>query len=170
MPDTLFDEERFLSDPVYAWYLGNFNILTYLINQRDGRTGNFLVSKDDSRRMVFAIDNGVTFGANVYNWFFPWTYSWTKIKVPALPRQSVDRLRKLQREDLDVLLVINQMEANEKGILRLVPLGPPIDPDEGVTVRGTTVQLGLTRSETDDVWDRITGLIEAVDSGKMPVF
>ncbi len=170
VPDRLFDEPRFLTDARYAWHLANFNILTYLINQRDGRTGNFLVAKDDARRIVFSIDNGVTFGAKVYNWFFPWTYAWTKIRVPALPRRSVDRLRKLQREDLDALLVVSQLELNSEGVLLSVPPSPVIEPNEGVSIEGTTVQMGLTKSEVDAVWSRITRLIEAVDEGRMPVF
>ncbi len=170
LPDPLYDEERFLTDANYAWFLGNFNILTYLVDHRDNRTGNFLVAKDDRYRRVFAIDNGVTFGAKVFNWFFPWSYSWRTIKVPALPRQAVDRLRKLERQDLDQLMVVQQLEADERGILRVVAPTAVIDPDQGATVKGTTVQLGLTRGEVDDVFARIENLVEAVDSGRMPVF
>ena len=170
LPDPLYDEERFLTDANYAWFLGNFNILTYLVDHRDNRTGNFLVAKDDRYRRVFAIDNGVTFGAKVFNWFFPWSYSWRTLKVPALPRQAVDRLRKLERKDLDRFMVVQQLEPNEQGMLRVVAPGPVIDPDQGATVKGTTVQLGLTRREVDHVWARIENLVEAVDSGRMPVF
>ncbi len=170
VPDSLYDEQRFVTDPRYAWHLANFNILTYLINQRDGRRGNFLVAKDDSRRIVFSIDNGVTFGAKVYNWFNPPSYAWTKIKVAALPRQAVDRLRKLRREDLDSLLVVAQLERDSEGLLLSVPPGPAINPNEGVSIQGTTVQMGLTKGEVDAVWGRITRLIEAVDQGRMPVF
>ena len=101
----LVEEELGLAEHTYFLYssdhgfqLGNFNILTYLVDHRDNRTGNFLVAKDDSNRRVFAIDNGVTFGAKVFNWFFPWSYAWRKIQVPALPRQAVDRLRELERK------------------------------------------------------------------------
>ncbi len=170
LPDPLYDEERFLTDANYAYFLGNFNILTYLVDHRDNRTGNFLVAKDDRQRRVFAIDNGVTFGAKLFNWFFPWSYAWRKIQVPALPRQAVDRLRQLEREDLDKLMVVQQLEPDEKGILRIVAPGPVIDPDQGATVQGTTVQLGLRRKEIDQVWARTEALVQAVDSGRMPVF
>ena len=55
-------------------------------------------------------------------------------------------------------------------IATLRSLGPVIDPDQGATIRGTTVQLGLTRGEIDAVWKRKQNLVEAVDSGRMPVF
>ncbi len=170
VPERVYDEQRFLTDHTYAWHLANFNILTYLINQRDGRTGNFLVANDDERRIVFAIDNGVTFGAKVYNWFFPWTYAWTKVRVAALPRQAVDRLRKVRREDLDSLMVLVQLERDSEGILREVRPGPVIDPNEGVSIEGGTVQLGLTKSQVDAVSNRITGLIEDADQERIPLF
>ena len=69
VPDRLYDESRFLEDPTYAYYMSNFNILTYLIQHRDARVGQFLVSKDDKRRQVFSIDNGISFGFWPYNFF-----------------------------------------------------------------------------------------------------
>jgi hypothetical protein len=59
VPNVLYDEERFLTDSQYAYYMSNFNLLTYLIDHRDGRDGNILVSKDDEHRRVFAVDNGI---------------------------------------------------------------------------------------------------------------
>ena len=170
VPDELYEEERFLNDVAYAYHLANFNIFAYLINLRDNRTGNVLVSKDDSNRRVFAIDNGVAFGTIWYNWFYPPTYSWRQIRVPALPRKSVDRLRKLQRADLDFLMVVSQLEVDSEGILRSVDPGPPIDPHDGATFDGKTVQFGLIRYEIDAIWKRIEALIKKVDAGKIAIF
>ncbi|MDJ0869178.1 MAG: hypothetical protein QNK03_23940 [Myxococcota bacterium] len=170
LPDLLYDEERFLSEPRYAYNFANFNVLTHLIAHRDNRTGNFLVSKDDEDRRVYAIDNGSTFGAWFFNWFFPWTYRWHDLRVPALPRQTVERLRALSREDLDVLAVVSQLEADEAGMLRVSAPTVPIDPGEGVRVDGTTVQFGLTTDEIDDVWERIEELLEDVDEGDLAIF
>ena len=80
---------------------------------------------------------------------------------------TVDRLRALDR---DIFLVIAQLEPDDEGILRLVPAGPPIDPDQGASRRGATVQFGLTTDEIDGVWERIQRLIEDVDAGGLPVF
>jgi len=170
VPDELYEEERFLNDLNYAYHLANFNIFAYLINLRDNRKGNVLVSKDDSNRRVFAVDNGVSFGTIWYNWFYPPTYSWREISVPALPRQSIDRLQKLGREDLDFLMVVAQLEADSDGILRTVQSGAPIDPKKGVRLDGTTVQFGLTADEVDDVWKRIESLVKSVNAGEIALF
>jgi hypothetical protein len=170
LPDPLFDEQRFATDPRYAYHLANFNVLTYLVNHHDNRKGNFLVSKNDQDRRVFAIDNGTTFGAILFNWFYPPSYSWRKIKVPALPRNTVERLRELREEDLRFLSVLAQLEADSEGILRLQKPGEPIDEDQGVRVRGTTLQLGLTEDEIDDVWERIQQLLEEIDDDEIGVF
>jgi hypothetical protein len=170
VPDELYEEERFLNDVAYAYHLANFNILAYLINLRDNRKGNVLVSKDDSNRRVFAIDNGVAFGTIWYNWFYPPTYSWRQIRVPALPQKSVDRLRKLQRSDLDFLMVVSQLEVDSEGVLQSVDPGPPTDPNDGATFDGKAVQFGLTRYEVDAIWKRIEALIEKVDAGEIALF
>jgi len=170
VPDALYEEERFLHDVAYAYHLANFNIFAYLINLRDNRKGNVLVSKDDSNRRVFAIDNGVAFGTIWYNWFYPPTYEWRQIRVPALPRNSVDRLRKLQRADLDFLMVVSQLDVDSEGILRTVDPGPPTDPNDGATFDGKSVQFGLTLDEIDAIWERIEALIEEVDAGEIELF
>lgn len=167
VPEVLYDEEHFLSDPQYAYFMSNVNLLTHLIDHRDGRSGNFLVSKDDSRRQVFAVDNGISFGPWVFNYFVP---NWTKLRVAAVRQESIDRLREVRREDLDFLAVVAQLEADEDGVLRAASPGAPLDPDDGAVARAGTVQFGLRTSEIDDVFARIEALIEAVDEGRVPVF
>jgi hypothetical protein len=166
VPDVLYDEQRFLTDPTYAYFLSNFNVFTYLIGHRDGRRGNFLVSRDDARRQVFAIDNGSSFDPWGYNYFVP---NWDVIRVAAVRRETVDRLRKLSRKDLDFLGVVAQLEIDEQGIARLVPSGPPLG-DGGAVRRGNTLQFGLTRREIDRVWERMQRLIRDVDDAALPVF
>jgi hypothetical protein len=170
LPDPLYDEQRFLTDARYANNLANFNLLTYLVNHHDQRSGNVLVSKNDEDRRVFAIDNGTTFGPFFFNWFYPPSFAWREIRVPAIPRSAVNRLRKLTEEDLEALGVIMQLEADQDGILRIEEPEDPIDDDEGVNVRGTTLQLGLTEDEIEDVWERIEDLLEDIDDGKIGIF
>jgi len=167
LPDPLYDEQRFLTDPSYAYFLSNFNVFTYVIGHRDGRDGNFLVSKDDSRRQVFTIDNGSTFNPWGFNYF---VLNWDVIRVAAVRRATVDRLRKLSREDLDFLLVVSRLEIGDDGIARQVPPGKSLEDDKGALRQGNTIQFGLTRKEIEKVWRRIQKLIAQVDSGKLPVF
>jgi hypothetical protein len=168
LPDPLADYERFKLDYTYAYYLANFNLLTYLVKHHDGRPGNFLVSKNDARRQVFAIDNGVAFGGIFYNWF---AENWNSIRVPALRRQSIDRLRLLSEEDLQGLLgVVAELRLDDGGVYRNVPHGFNLDDDEGIRIEGGVLQLGLTEDEIKDVWKRIEKLIKDVDKGDIALF
>ena len=92
IPEVLLDETRFLNEPNYAYFLSNLNLTTYLINHQDARTGNFLVSKDEKRRQAFSIDNGISFGTWPHYFF---GQNWDVIVVPALRKDSIERLRKL---------------------------------------------------------------------------
>jgi hypothetical protein len=167
IPDKLYDESRFLKDPTYAYFMSNFNLLTYLIQHRDARLGQFLVSKDDKRRHVFSIDNGISFGFWPYNFFIE---QWQDIHVPALRKDSIERLRTIQRQDLDFLGVIAQLELDENQVLRPKPAGQNLDPKKGAKYKDGTVQYGLSKSEIDDVWDRIQNVIAEVDAGNIQVF
>jgi hypothetical protein len=170
VPDVFYDEARFLSDPAYAYAYGTFNILTHLSDHLDNRKGNFLTSKDDRFPRVYAIDNGIAFGSWIYNWFVPSSYAWRKIVVPAVPKSAVDRLRKLERADLESFSVLAEFHKNEDGFLDAVPPGASLNPSRSVNIDGGVVQIGLTESEIDDLWERIEELIERVDEGRLAVF
>jgi hypothetical protein len=167
VPDVLFDDARFRADANYAYFMANLNLLTYLVAHHDGREGNFLVSKDERRRQVFAVDNGVSFGGLFYNWFVA---NWNSIRVPALRKESVDKLRTLKRRDLDGLGVVAQFELDERGIYQKTKLAGNLGPKNGVRIQGSVVQLGLTESEIDDVYQRIQELIRDVDAGEIQTF
>ncbi len=165
--DSLYEETRFVSDPTYAYYLANFNLYTYLIDFGDPKRSNFLVSKDPDRRQIFAPDNDISFGELLR---LPLVDGWNVIFVPALRRDSIERLRKLRREDLDQLGVVAQLEKDASGTYRSVPPGENLYPNEGVRVAGDTVQLGLARFEIEAVWKRMQTLLARVDSGEIPLF
>ena len=167
VPEVLLDETRFLNEPNYAYFLSNLNLTTYLINHQDARTGNFLVSKDEKRRQAFSIDNGISFGTWPHFFF---GQNWDVIVVPAVRKDSIERLRKIQRQDLDFLGVIAQLEKDENLMLQPVPPGKNLDPQKGVKFKNGTIQFGLKKAEIDDLWERIESLIAEVDSGKIPVF
>ena len=168
--DPVYERERFLDDPNYAYHLANLNILTYLSDHHDQRSGNILASIHEDDRHVYAIDNGITFGPPLYNWFVPSSFQWHRILVPALPKRSVDRLRALKREDLDYLATVTQMTPDEKGHLHLLKPQPPWDPDKGGRRRGSDVQFGLTTAEIDALWERLQKLLKTVDAGHLTLF
>ncbi len=165
--DQLYDEARFVSDPAYAYYLANFNLFTYLVDFADPKMSNFLVSKEEKRRHVFSIDHDIAFEEVFRN---PFVDPWNVIFVPALREDSIERLRKLRRRDLDRLGVLAQLEKNKRGMFVTVPAGKNLAPNKGVRITEDTVQLGLAKFEIEAIWERMQALIARVDSGEIPVF
>jgi len=167
VPEPLLDPGRFAKDFNYAYHLSNFNVLAYLVEHRDGRAGNILVAQDDSNRRVYAVDNGITFGGLVYNFL---TTNWDVIRVPAIRRAVVDKLRAIGPAQLSALGTLAELRADARGILQPVAPGPPMDPTQGVRISGGRVQMGLTSDEIDGVSKRLAALLEQVDHGKLAVF
>ncbi len=167
LPDAMLELTRFERDPLYAAALADFNLVTYLMKHQDGRRGNFLVAVEPNRPRVFAVDNGVAWSGIFYNWFVP---NWKKIRVPALRRASIERLRELTLEDVASLGIVAQLELDEEGRFVNVAHTQNLDPDEGVRVEGSVIQLGLDDDEVEDLWERIVDLIEDVDRGVIATF
>jgi len=166
-PDPLYEAERFATDPVYATHFADCNLLTCLIEHRDGRRVNFLATKREEGRRIFTVDNGITFGALVYDFF---VRNWDQIRVPKLPKRSIDRLRRISATDISALAVLVEMRADEAGVLRPVRGESAMNLRRGVRVARGRVQLGLTAREIDGVARRLRHLLERVDAGEVPVF
>ena len=110
----------------------------------------------------------MAFSGIFYNWFVP---NWCDIRVPALRKASIDRLRALGEADLARELgVLVELRLDEEGVFHAVDPGPNLDEGEGVRYRDGVLQLGLTDDEIEDVWERIEDLIEDVDEDDIAVF
>ena len=167
-PEDLYDEERFRRDSTYAFHIANLDIVTTLIDHRDGRRGNFLRSKAHHPPRFYAIDNGIAFSSRIWNYF---ARNWNDLRVPALPRESVARLRQLTAADYESMAVIEEFRLNEGGIFRTVaePMAA-IDRGRGVRWKNRVLQLGLQDSEIDEVRDNVEEILEAVDSQEVELF
>jgi hypothetical protein len=165
--EPLYDEERFPNDPNYAYHLANFNTLTVLIDHKDGRSSNFLVSKNEEDRRTYSVDNGISFDAWIWNWFVP---NWNQFRVPAISRKAVDRLRQVKAEDIERLGVLAELRLGGDGIYRTVTPGPNLGPTQGVRTAPGVVQFGLNEDEVDDIAEQIEEILELVDSGELPTF
>jgi len=166
-PDPILDPERFRWDPTYAYFLSNFNLVTYLIDHRDSSDGSFLASKDDARRFLFSVGNETTFGSSSFR---PFAKNWNELRVPAVRKASIDRLRQLTRENLGFLEVAAELKIGPDGSVRQVPRSRSLAAQKGAVRQGPIVQFGLTKDEIDEVWERIQKLVKRVDSGKLQVF
>jgi len=167
--DHVFDASRFESDPAYRQSVSNMNLLTYLIDHRDTRPSNFLISTDKAHARTFAVDNGLAFSGFRNPISFFTKTNWAKIIVPALPRKQLERLRKLARRDLDALLTVSQYSVTSRGMVEVPPTAA-FSESIGVRREGDVIQFGLTRKEVDAIAARLKALLEKVDSGKITVF
>ncbi len=152
-----------LRDPVYARRLAQLNLLTHLIRHADSNHGNVLVSAAGEPRM-FAVDNGVAFNSPDS----PRGTYWKELRVDRLPAAAVDRLRRVTREELhSTLAVVAQFRVDDDG--RLVAVRPTarLHPNRGVDRADRVVQLGLTATEIDAVFDRIQAVLRRVDAGRL---
>lgn len=163
-PRRLWDRQRFQRHPEYARQVANLNVLAYLINHQDGRKSNFLVSTRVGDERVFSVDNGLAFSWSFHNFFIR---HWNRLRVPALPAATVERLRAISREDLEELAVLAQWERGSDGIYRPVPAGPNLDPEKGHRLHGNTLQIGLTRDEIDGLANRLAKLLKKLEEGKL---
>lgn len=164
-PDQFWDEKRAQTDTVYARYLGNMNILTYLIRHSDGNVGNFLISSTGTVPRLFSVDNGVSFRSPPSDRGL----EWRSLRVKRLPAHTVERLRALSPELLRAELgVLAEFEVRD-GQLVAAARGVNLDPRRGVRRRDGRVQIGLTEAEIGDVVERIQRLLERIDRGQIGV-
>ena len=166
-PEHIYDAERFARDKRYAYHMANMNLLTYLINHQDAQSSNFLISTDPKNPRIFVVDNGLSLGSSWHNIF---ARQWNEIRVPALPRKSIERLRKVTQGDLNRLGVLAQMDADANGILRNVNPRENLRPKVGSRVSPNTVQIGLTMAEIIMIQKRLQRLLKKVDEGTWALF
>lgn len=164
---NVHDPKRFDTDTLYAKHLANTNVFSYLVRHSDSNAGNFLVSTDSANPRVFAVDNGVAFG---YASSDRGT-EWRDLRVNRVPRATIERLRKITREDLRKTLgVVAQFKLQDDRSLVAVPATDNISPGLGVRNANGIVQFGLIEREINEIDRRIRWLVERVDNGKLQTF
>jgi hypothetical protein len=165
-PDNFWDRERARTDSLYARYVGNFNILTYVIRHSDANVGNYLISQDAERPRVFVVDNGVAFESLESQR----GTQWRGILVERLPRSTIERLRGITREQLvERLGVLAEFEIRDGTLVPVTP-GPNLSRGRGVRSNRRRIQFGLTETEIRGVERRIQTLISQADAGRYPLF
>ena len=165
-PRDIWDPARFESDPLYARHIANMNVLTFLIKHGDSNPGNVLLSTDRATGRAFAVDNGISFMS------LPSDRGelWRQMRVPRVPKKTVDRLRALNVERLDALVgAVGTWQLSDG---RLVPVenAERLSGARGVRRGKGLVQLGLTYRELRDLDKRRLNLLKQIDSGKIGTF
>lgn len=161
------DRQRFQRDKQYRASIARLNLLTYVVDHRDGKDANFLVTRGAPVH-VFAIDNGVAFSGirTPRGWF---VRDWSHWKVQAVPRAALERLRSIGPAQLERLAVLAQLEVRDGRLVR-VPPGPPLPGDDGIRRFGNTIQIGLSREEIEGVSQRIARVLALVETGQLATF
>jgi hypothetical protein len=162
----VYDEQHFRSDPVYARHIGQLNILTYLIEHGDSNVGNFLISRAEQGQRVFSIDNGVAFAFNESDR----GTLWKSMRVDRLPADAVDRLRKLDENELTRRLAVLAQWKLDGGHWIATPPGENLSSGRGVRIDGEVVQMGLTRGEISQLHRQVERLLKLIDKGKITTF
>jgi hypothetical protein len=154
------------TDPVYARSLGQMNILTFLIEHGDSNVGNFLISRSETDRRVFSVDNGVAFAAGESDR----GRKWARMRVASLPAATVDRLRALTLEELNAQLAVVAQWTLEDGHFVPVQFSESLSSIRGVRQERAVLQMGLTKSEIERVWRNRQRLLDMVDDGKLKIY
>jgi len=162
----VFNSERFAADSKYARHIGQLNILTYLIEHGDSNVGNFLISRAESGPRVFSIDNGVAFEFNESDR----GQLWMKMRIDRLPADTVERLRRITPEELQRRLGVLAQWQLRDGRWVAMPPGENLAPARGVRNEDGIVQLGLRKSDIDQVGRQLARLLKQVDAGKITTF
>jgi hypothetical protein len=162
-----FNTELFDSDESYARHFANANILTHLIDHKDGNHGNIKVSLSPVNRRVFAVDNDVAFRSRASDL----GDRWKRLHVKRLPATTIERLRAITADELRAQLeVVAEFEVLFDGNLRPVEPGPNLEPGRGVRNLQGRVQFGLTDREIRELQQRIERLLSDVDAGRIATF
>ena len=167
--EGIFDEKLFGTNGAYGKSVADLNLLTYLIHHADAHDHQFLVTKDPRSPRVYSVDNSIAF-QSLKNPMLLFREDWSTLRVPAVSRRSVARLKRLRERDFAALAVIEQHRKVGEVLVPIAPeslIGPPGD---GVRWIGLGLQIGLTDAEIQGVRERANALIANVDRGNVQTF
>ncbi|HEX6309089.1 MAG TPA: hypothetical protein VFZ69_12920 [Longimicrobiales bacterium] len=165
-PQDFWQPQRVRTDTLYARRIGNFNVLTHLINHKDSNSGNYLISGNPADPHVYSVDNGVSFESEPSNR----GEEWKEMRVDRLPGAVVQRLEQITREDLERALGVLAEFTITEGALVPVDLGENLDRNRGVRVKDGRVQFGLTTREIRAVERRLNQLVRDANGRRYKIF
>lgn len=162
-----FDPALFEKNRSYRDSVADMNLLTYLIGDGDSHPANFVITRDRETPFVYSVDNSMWIELHKNRKLKP-QWDWSKLKVPALPRAAVDRLRAADERlaafpPLAVLHVV-------RGQLVVMSPSPIVRVESGTTWFGHRLAVGLTRDELLGVRRRLAALLARIDAGEIRVY
>jgi len=168
--ESMLDGELFANNPLYRRSLADVNLFTYLIHHGDAHDEQFVLTLERHALHVYSVDNSIAFESFKNPMVLLFREDWSRIKVPALRRQPIERLRRLDRRAVSQLALIEQFE-NRAGLLIPEPPTPPVGrTDAGLRWLGDELKVGLTAHEIDGIWRRWRELLAQIEAGGIQVF
>lgn len=161
------DPALFARNPAYRDSVARVNLLTYIIADGDSHPGNFVITRDHRAPAVYSVDNSMWIELHKNQKLRP-EWDWSQLRVPALPRAAIERLRTADDRlagfaPLAVLHVV-------RGQLVVMPRSPIVRVDAATQWFGHRLVVGLTRDELVGLRRRIAALLARVDRGEIRVY
>jgi hypothetical protein len=166
---SLVDERLFEQNPFYRDSVANLNLLTFLIRHGDAHEDQFLLTGLPDAPHVYSVDNSIAF-ESIQNPMLLFREDWSTLVVPALSRDSLDRLAKATAGDLERTTVLEEYEVHDGVLVRVASTPPMGDADSTMRWIGMRLQVGLSRAELDGVRARADDVISRVDRGEIATF
>ena len=167
--NDILDEQVFEKNGAYRKSVADLNLLTYLIRHGDAHDEQFLITKDRQSPRVYSVDNSIAF-QSIKNPMLIFREDWSFIQVPAVSKNSVERLGAVSRDRWASLEVIEQYERRGSELVAVAPTGVIGPRDAGLRWFGVGLQIGLTEGEIAGVRDRLKDLLGDVKSGDVKTF
>lgn len=162
--DGPLDPESFRENPVYRKTTQNLNLLTFLIDHDDSHNEQFMLTGSGATLRIYSVDNSMSFGTGT-NPELSESEDWSRIQVPKLPRDKLDRLARLRREDVEGLATLQELRSVDG---RLLPSPLRTNRAQGGTGtlrwRGDRLQIGLDVGEREQLWRRLQTLLDSAAS------
>jgi hypothetical protein len=162
-----FDPQLFADNTAYRDSIGRVNLLTYVIGHADSHAKNFVITTDSAAPLVYSVDNSLSLGLKK-NPRLDAKHDWSELRVPALPKRAIDRLRASVGK-LDQLAVIAELAPKGGALVpvepeRVAPTAMGLDWVDG------RLRVGLSAAEIGDLKVKIALLLQRIERGEVPLF
>lgn len=163
----LYQRPRFNQDEAYRRNVANLNVIAFLVSHGDAHRGQFVGYRDPLH--IFLVDSSVAFDMR-HRGAMDDRQDLSKLIVPAIPVETASRVRALDRAALDRLAVLTTLVRDDAGLVLTDDESLFGDPGDRIRVEGRRVQIGLTTTEIDGVFERVRLLRERLRDGSLRVF
>jgi hypothetical protein len=163
------DRKLFEKNRVYRDSIAAVNLLAYAIDHADSHAKNFVITRDQAAPFVYSVDNSLSLGAPRNKKLAP-EHDWSRLRVPALPRSMIERLRGADVPGNLLRLRVVAELARRGPLLVVVPRGEAGPNRTGMGWAGDHLRIGLTEAEIAGVRTRIEGLLGRVDRGELRLY